>query len=423
MGGTRCLQLEREIRKNHPHKHIVLLLNKVDLVPTWATRRWVRILTVDFPTLAFHASITNPFGKAALINLLRQFGNLMKERKHVTVGMVGYPNVGKSSVINAMKRKKVCKAAPVPGETKVWQYISLSKKIYLLDCPGVCPPTENDFAADCAKVLKGVVRAERIASPEDYIDEVISRVKRPYLLQKYKLPAETTWEDGEDFLSILARKMGKLWKGGEPDLNITARIVLYDWQRGRIPFFTMPPKADEGEDGKDEGKAEDTSKEKDTATPEGAPPAAVEDATPPAAGAETSAPADATAGSATASVAAGPPEGTAPAATASKEVSTSALEEEVGAEIASLSVRQSLAELACSVQFDEEDMCGDGVEEARKEGGSSSRKRRHGADAAGAPKKKKRRKAKRLGGGANTAAAAGPGSLDWKAMVAEFGLD
>ena len=80
----------------------------------------------DFPTLAFHASITNPFGKNALLNLLRQISTLLKERKHVTVGMVGYPNVGTSSVINTMKRKKVCNAAPTPSETKVWQYIAIS---------------------------------------------------------------------------------------------------------------------------------------------------------------------------------------------------------------------------------------------------------------------------------------------------------
>merc|ERR1740115_424833 len=138
--GTRCQTLEREIRKNCPGKHIVLLLNKVDLIPTWAARKWVQVLTKEFPTLAFHASITNPFGKNALLNLLRQFGVLIKERKHLTIGMIGYPNVGKSSVINTMRHKKVCKAAPVPGETRVWQYISLTKKLYMLDCPGIVPP-------------------------------------------------------------------------------------------------------------------------------------------------------------------------------------------------------------------------------------------------------------------------------------------
>ena len=51
--------------------------------------------------------------------------------------MIGYPNVGKSSVINALRSKKVCNVAPIAGETKVWQYITLMKKIYLIDCPGM----------------------------------------------------------------------------------------------------------------------------------------------------------------------------------------------------------------------------------------------------------------------------------------------
>lgn len=119
--------------------------------------------------------------------------------------------------------------------------MALTKRIYLLDCPGIVPATASDFAADCAKVLKGVVRAERIQIPSDYIDEVLTRVKKPYLLQRYKLAADTEWSSGEDFLTILARKMGKLLKGGDPDIDTAARIVLYDWQRGRIPYFTQPP--------------------------------------------------------------------------------------------------------------------------------------------------------------------------------------
>ncbi|CAJ1376381.1 unnamed protein product, partial [Effrenium voratum] len=251
--GTRCQQLERELRSRQ--KHVVLLVNKVDLVPTWATRRWIQELMKEFPTLAFHASITNPFGKNSLLNLLRQFGNLLKEKKHVTIGMIGYPNVGKSSVINTLKRKKVCKAAPVPGETRVWQYIALTKRLYLLDCPGIVPPSASDFEADCAKVLKGVVRAERLKTPSDYIHEVLSRVKKPYLLQRYRLSPETSWKDSEEFLTILGKKMGKLVKGGEADIDTAARIVLYDWQRGRIPYFTAPPEDDPASsDAKPEGE-------------------------------------------------------------------------------------------------------------------------------------------------------------------------
>lgn len=72
--GTRSSYLEKYLRTEKPHKHLIFILNKVDLVPTWVTQRWVALLSKEYPTVAFHASITHPFGKGSLINLLRQFG-------------------------------------------------------------------------------------------------------------------------------------------------------------------------------------------------------------------------------------------------------------------------------------------------------------------------------------------------------------
>jgi nuclear GTP-binding protein len=63
------------------------------------------------------------------------------------------------------------------------------------------------------------------------------------LKKRYSLDTETTWSTTEEFLSILARRLGKLSKGGEPNIQITARTVLYDWQRGKIPYFVPPPNA------------------------------------------------------------------------------------------------------------------------------------------------------------------------------------
>jgi len=157
--GTRCNMIERHIAKHASHKHLVFILNKVDLVPNWVAKRWIGELAEVRPTIAFHASMTHAFGKGALINLLRQFGELHKDKKQISVGVVGYPNVGKSSVINTLISKKGCKVAPIPGETKIWQYITLFKRISLIDCPGVVVDTAGDTETD--SVLKGVVRAER----------------------------------------------------------------------------------------------------------------------------------------------------------------------------------------------------------------------------------------------------------------------
>ncbi|KAM6173625.1 nucleolar GTP-binding protein 2 [Erethizon dorsatum] len=236
--GTRSPHIEAYLKKEKPWKHLIFVLNKCDLVPTWATKRWVAVLSQDYPTLAFHASLTNPFGKGAFIQLLRQFGKLHTDKKQISVGFIGYPNVGKSSVINTLRSKKVCSVAPIAGETKVWQYITLMRRIFLIDCPGVVYPSED---SETDIVLKGIVQVEKIKTPEDHIGAVLERAKPEYIIKTYKIDS---WENAEDFLEKLAFRTGKLLKGGEPDLQTVGKMVLNDWQRGRIPFFVKPPNAE-----------------------------------------------------------------------------------------------------------------------------------------------------------------------------------
>uniref|UniRef100_A0A8D0L3J2 Nucleolar GTP-binding protein 2 n=1 Tax=Sphenodon punctatus TaxID=8508 RepID=A0A8D0L3J2_SPHPU len=193
--GTRSPHVESYLKKEKPWKHLIFVLNKCDLVPTWATKRWVAVLSQEYPTLAFHASLTNSFGKGAFIQLLRQFG-------------------------------------------KVWQYITLMRRIFLIDCPGVVYPS-GDSETDI--VLKGVVQVEKIKSPEDHISAVLERAKPEYVSKTYKIDS---WENTEDFLEKLEFRTGKLLKGGEPDLQTVSKMVLNDWQRGRIPFFVKPPNAE-----------------------------------------------------------------------------------------------------------------------------------------------------------------------------------
>ena len=231
--GTRCKHIEQFMKHEKPHKHLVFVLNKCDLVPTWVTKKWVALLSKDRPTLAFHAGqFEKPFGKGALISLLRQFGKLHADKKNISIGLVGYPNVGKSSVINALKAKKVCKTAPIPGETKVWQYITLMKSIFLVDCPGVVYNNTSDTETDT--VLKGVIRTQNLHNPEEFVPEVLKRVKDEHLKRHYQL---AQWKDTEDFLEQLARKSGRLLKGGDPDMPTISKMVLDDWQRGRLPYF------------------------------------------------------------------------------------------------------------------------------------------------------------------------------------------
>merc|ERR1711936_1064793 len=182
--------IEEYLRKEKTHKHLIFVLNKVDLVPTWVTQRWVAVLSEEVPTIAFHASLNHPFGKGALINLFRQLAKLHTAAKQISVGFIGYPNTGKSSVINALRSKKVCNVAPIAGETKVWQYITLMRKIYLIDSPGVV--MGNYGETDEEKVLKGVVRVELVEQPGDYVPTILAKVKKTYMARTYRIPADWT---------------------------------------------------------------------------------------------------------------------------------------------------------------------------------------------------------------------------------------
>jgi len=252
--GTRCTMIEKHIAKNASHKHLVFILNKIDLVPNWVAKRWMGELAKVRPTIAFHASLTHAFGKGALISLLRQFGKLHADKKQISVGVVGYPNVGKSSVINTLISKKSCKVAPIPGETKIWQYISLFKRIFLVDCPGVVVDTAGDTEED--SVLKGVVRAERLETPEDFIPAILAKVKREHIVAQYDLPSKAsdgtaTWKTPLELLEMISIKRGRLLKGGEPCLRSSAISILNDYQRGKLPHYVAPPELkDDVEDAK-----------------------------------------------------------------------------------------------------------------------------------------------------------------------------
>ncbi|KAI5180210.1 nuclear GTP-binding protein [Nematocida sp. AWRm80] len=233
--GTECKNIKRYLKENK-HKHLVYLLNKVDLLPTGVTAKWLAYLSKSTPTLAYHASsIDRNYGKQGLINLLRQFARLHPDKKQISVGFVGYPNVGKSSVINTLKSKVVCTVAPIPGQTKIWQYISLMKRIYLIDCPGIVPAADKD---ETEVVLKGVVRVENITAPEDHIPGILKKADTNHIINFYGIDPK---DDATYFLEELAKKCGRLLKGGVPDISAMAKTVIHDWLRGRIPYYVLPP--------------------------------------------------------------------------------------------------------------------------------------------------------------------------------------
>ncbi len=151
---------------------------------------------------------------------------------------------------------KCCKAAPVPGETKVWQYVTLTKKIYMIDSPGVVYDVGDDEVSyttlltllvraisnyclcslQTETVLKGVVRSERLKDPCDFVAPMLARLNPKHVEKVYTIKS---WEDDIDFLNQLARFKGKLLPNGEPDITTVAKIMINDWQRVSLLYFFL----------------------------------------------------------------------------------------------------------------------------------------------------------------------------------------
>ncbi|CAN6694387.1 unnamed protein product [Malus baccata var. baccata] len=128
-------------------------------------RKRPKLLAADYESLA---------EKADGSQVWRQFARLKSDKQAISVEFVGYPNVGKSSV---------CKVAPIPGETKVWQYITLTKRIFLVDYPEV---VYQSCDSETDIVLKSVVRVTNLQDATECIGEVLKRVKKIHLKRAYR---------------------------------------------------------------------------------------------------------------------------------------------------------------------------------------------------------------------------------------------
>ena len=123
------------------------------------------------------------------------------------------------------------------------------KRIYLIDCPGVVPPNQGDSPEDI--LLKGVVRVENVQNPEQYIAAVLRKTKPQHIERTYDM---RDFNSPTEFLEVLARKGGRLLKGGEADVDGVAKMVLNDFLRGKIPWFTPPPISESQEEKGLEGR-------------------------------------------------------------------------------------------------------------------------------------------------------------------------
>ncbi|KAG5252157.1 guanine nucleotide-binding protein [Salix suchowensis] len=264
--GTRCVDMEKMVMKSGYDKHLVLLLNKIDLVPREAVEKWLKYLREEFPAIAFKCNTqeqrsnlgwksssksaktsnllqtSDCLGAETLIKLLKNYSRSHEIKKSITVGVIGLPNVGKSSLINSLKRSHVVNVGSTPGLTRSMQEVQLDKNVKLLDCPGVV--MLKSVESDASIALRNCKRIEKLDDPVGPVNEILKLCPDRLLVTLYKIPS---FDSVDDFLQKVATVRGRLKKGGIVDVDAAARIVLHDWNEGKIPYYTMPPVRDQGE--------------------------------------------------------------------------------------------------------------------------------------------------------------------------------
>ena len=271
--GTRSKDVERMVMAAEGgEKRLILILNKIDLIPPENLKSWLKHLRRCFPTLPLRASTAAPNAHTfdhkqltlkgtseTLFRALKTYAHTKQLKRSISVGVIGYPNVGKSSVINALTsrlggRSAACPVGAEAGVTTALREVKLDNKLKLLDSPGIIFPTASEASKahrtdeQARLILLNAVPPKEIRDPIPTITLLLRRLSSSQdlldtLLHVYGLPPLMT-QDGDmttDFLVQVARKRGRLGKGGIPNLHGAAQTVLADWRDGRIQGWTDAP--------------------------------------------------------------------------------------------------------------------------------------------------------------------------------------
>ncbi|KAJ5165369.1 uncharacterized protein N7500_007199 [Penicillium coprophilum] len=173
-------------------------------------------------------------------------------KRKTTIGLVGYPNVGKSSTINALLGAKKVSVSATPGKTKHFQTLYLSPEIMLCDCPGLVFP---NFATTKAElVVNGVLPIDQQREFTGPAGIIAKRIPKHFIEQVYgvKLRMRPIEEGGtgvptaSEILRAYARARGFSTQGiGQPDESRAARYVLKDYVNGKLLWVNPPPTAED----------------------------------------------------------------------------------------------------------------------------------------------------------------------------------
>jgi hypothetical protein len=221
---TRNLEIEKSIKKQG--KEIIYVINKIDLVK--------KINKEELKKLEPYTLVSYKLRKGGreLRNKIKLESKKIKKHK-ILVGVIGYPNTGKSSLINLLIGKNKAKTGAEAGFTKGVQKLKLTQNILLLDSPGVIPVEEYSNINKDAIVRHAKLSARtysKVKDPELVISNLIKE-HRGMLEKYYKINAKG---DSEILIEELGKRKNFLKKGGEVNFDKTSRFILREWQEGKI---------------------------------------------------------------------------------------------------------------------------------------------------------------------------------------------
>jgi len=225
----RNFEVEEDVLKRG--KRLVYVLNKIDLVDFGKVKR-------DLPKKmrpCVFVSATKGIGVRDLRTRIKMEAKRILqggERKRVHIGVIGYPNAGKSSVINIITKRGTAGVGKQAGFTKGMQKIRMNDEILVLDTPGVI--SGDRYSSKSESFAKDVkVGARTYSDVRDPEGAVAFLMKSDGKIIEGFYGVEVGG-DVDELIEELGKKKGFLGKGGVVDVDRTARLILRDWQEGRI---------------------------------------------------------------------------------------------------------------------------------------------------------------------------------------------
>ena len=227
-----------EIVKNKPR---LVLLNKANIADEKVTQGWIEyyknkgILALDIDSISgYNIGKIVSYANKVLKEVFEKREKKGIKSKQIKAMIIGIPNVGKSTLINKLAKRKATNVGDKPGVTKAQSWIKVNEDMFLLDTPGVLWPKFEDQMVGLRLAICGSIKDD-ILNTIEIAQGAIHIIKNNYanlLIERYKL--DDIKADDLEVLSDIAFKRGCLLKGGEPDLLRAATLLLNDIRSIRI---------------------------------------------------------------------------------------------------------------------------------------------------------------------------------------------